>query len=395
VRLDDSADKACQRIENYLAAQRPTVPRTPEGSLRRPFVDPASVYRGQLWDWDAYFTLVALAPYLEDYSLVRDCVLNFLDHQRADGSIPFVISTEFSGPLCRTEGSYLNSAKPVLAQMALLAGDESADWRTSALPGLRRHLEHWEETQRHSSGLFRWRSHRGSGADNHPGVYGRPLDATAGVDLNCLMVAEYRAIAQLHSRAGEHDRAAGYAASAEDLADTVRRRLWDPVMKDFCHADTLTRTPPGVRQDADWLVPLRFRSWVGFYALWAGVATAEQAEAMVAACDLICDFGIRTLSRDEPLYNVAATANPSNWQGPVWMISNYIAFTGLLNYGYDAQAARILTGTLDLLAGDLERIGVLHEYYDPDTGEGITGDGFLGWNLLATAMYRAYTAVSE
>ncbi|TDD21505.1 MGH1-like glycoside hydrolase domain-containing protein [Nonomuraea diastatica] len=377
------------RIEDFLSVQRPQVRRPAEGALRRPFVDPAAAYRGQLWDWDAYFTLIALRPHLPDGGLVRDCVMNFLDHQRADGSIPFVIPTDLAqSPPGRAADSPLNSAKPVLAQMALLAGDQVRDWAAQAVPGLRRHVEHWERTQRHPSGLFVWRSHRGSGADNHPGVYGRPLNATIGIDLNCLMVAEYRALARLHDLAGDQRCGADCALRADGLAELVRRDLWDPVARDFCHADALTRTPAGVRQEADWAVPLRYRSWVGFYALWAGVATTGQAAAMVAACDLFCDFGIRTLSPREPLYNLAATANPSNWQGPVWVVANYIAFAGLRGYGFAVPARRILDGTLALLAGDLERTGTLHEYYDPDTGEGITGAGFLNWNLLATTMHQ-------
>lgn len=390
--LDARAHEAYQAIEAYLATERPRLPRPPEGALRRPFVDPASVYRGQLWDWDAYFTLVALTPHLPDTTLVRDCVLNFLDHQRDDGSIPFMVAAQpEDAPSRRAPDSPSNSAKPVLAQLAWLAQDTVRDWASDALPGLRRHLRHWEETQQHSSGLFRWRSHRGSGADNHPGVYGRPHDATAGVDLNCLMVAEYSALARLHAAVGD-DRARHYDELSFTLADRVRRLLWDPVTHDFCHADTLTRTPAGVTQDADWLVPLRYRSWVGFYALWAGVATPAQAARLVDACDLFCDFGLRTLSRREPLYDVTATANPSNWRGPVWVIANYLAFTGLLRYGFTARARDVLTGTLDLLATDLDRTGTLHEYYDPDTGVGITGDGFLDWNLLATTMYHAYLA---
>ncbi|TDE09853.1 amylo-alpha-1,6-glucosidase [Jiangella asiatica] len=390
MRLDARTEAAYRVVETYLAGERPRTARPPEGVLARPYVDPASVYRGQLWDWDAYFTLLALTPHLGDTTLARDCVLNFLDHQRDDGSIPYVIGAhDADGPDHRARESPMNSAKPVLAQLALLTEDP-AGWAGPALPGLRRHVAHWQKTQLHDSGLFCWRSHRGSGADNHPGVYGRPRDSTAGVDLNCLFVAEYGALAELHAAVGDLDGARHYAERRAELAARVRRLLWDPVMSDFCHADTLTTTPPGTRQNADWFVPLRYRSWVGFYALWSGVATPEQAAAMVDASDLFCDAGIRTLSPREPLYNLAASGNPSNWQGPVWVVANYIAFAGLLDYGYVAQARRILTGTLVMLADDLEHTGTLHEYYDPDTGRGIQGAGFLNWNFLATTMYQAY-----
>src|SRR5690606_40634394 len=40
-------------------------------------------------------------------------------------------------------------------------------------------------------------------------------------------------------------------------------------------------------------------------------------------------YGIRSLSKDEKMYSVSATINPSNWLGPIWVIVNYVVFRGL------------------------------------------------------------------
>ena len=49
--------------------------------------------------------------------------------------------------------------------------------------------------------------------------------------------------------------------------------------------------------------------------------------------------------------------------------------------------ARDLAERTRLLFGrDLERQGVLHECYEPDSGEPITCPGFQNWNLLALKM---------
>ncbi|MGH3749042.1 MAG: hypothetical protein ACRDT8_16765, partial [Micromonosporaceae bacterium] len=58
------------------------------------------------------------------------------------------------------------------------------------------------------------------------------------------------------------------------------------------------------------------------------------------------------------------------------------------------QARHILEGTLTMLARDIERHGTLHEYYHPDTGEGLMNPGFLNWNLLATTMHREFAAAT-
>lgn len=56
------------------------------------------------------------------------------------------------------------------------------------------------------------------------------------------------------------------------------------------------------------------------------------------------------------------------------------------NYGYDKEAAELAEKTITLFGKDLEACGELHEYYDPDTGEGVNNPGFQCWNLLVNNM---------
>lgn len=380
------------RIEAYLHPRRATLPRPAEGRLRHRYVDPDAGYRGQLWDWDCLFTLLALGDQA-DPALIGECVDNFVDHQRSDGSIPYVIPAHGDADSApRSPQSPRNSAKPVLAQMAVLAGRGAGAWLDRVIAALARHLEHWDATQRHASGLYVWRSHRGSGADNHPAVYGRPQNSSAGVDLNSLMVAEFAALATLCRAAGDHVGAAHWADRSAEQARLTRELLWDPVTDAFVGVDVSGGTPAGVTQPVTWLTPLRYRSWTTFYPLWTGIATQEQAAAVVAGCDLVTPWGVRTLSAREPLYSVAASGNPSNWQGPVWLVSNYIVSEGARRYGHESFADEVAAASVRLLAHDLEATGTLHEYYDPDTGNGITGAGFLNWNLLVAPLARRLLA---
>jgi len=86
------------------------------------------------------------------------------------------------------------------------------------------------------------------------------------------------------------------------------------------------------------------------------------------------------------MYRLVGTGNPSSWQGGVWILSNYFVFKGLNRYGYIAEAKELATKTLDLLAMDLRNNGAFHEYYHPETGEGLFNKGFSSWNLLAFNM---------
>ena len=83
---------------------------------------------------------------------------------------------------------------------------------------------------------------------------------------------------------------------------------------------------------------------------------------------------------------IKKTGNPSCWLGPIWGISNYMVFDGLVKYGFINEAKELATKTLDLFGRDIAQCGELHEYYDPESGEGVNNPGFQNWNLFAIQM---------
>ena len=86
------------------------------------------------------------------------------------------------------------------------------------------------------------------------------------------------------------------------------------------------------------------------------------------------------------MYKIVKSGNPSCWLGPVWIISNYMCFKGLVDYGFSEEAASLAGKTIRLLGRDIEKCGEMHEYYHPDTGVGINNQGFQNWNLLVNNM---------
>ena len=72
--------------------------------------------------------------------------------------------------------------------------------------------------------------------------------------------------------------------------------------------------------------------------------------------------------------------------GPIWGISNYMTFRGLVKYGFDEDAKKLAEKTITLFGRDLERFGALHEYYQPENGEPILNRGFQNWNYLVLNM---------
>ena len=87
------------------------------------------------------------------------------------------------------------------------------------------------------------------------------------------------------------------------------------------------------------------------------------------------------------MYAIIKSGNPSCWLGPVWGISNYMVFAGLQKYGYLQDAQELAQKTVRLFGRDIIACGQMHEYYNPETGDGVNNPGFQNWNFLAVTMF--------
>ena len=88
----------------------------------------------------------------------------------------------------------------------------------------------------------------------------------------------------------------------------------------------------------------------------------------------------------KPAFQVFSNYNPSDWCGPVWIISTYLAFRSLMRYGRTNEAEKLAADHLACLAADYRDNGCLHEYYEPTTGKGLTHPGFVNWNSCANLL---------
>ncbi|MEU1687534.1 glycogen debranching N-terminal domain-containing protein [Micromonospora sp. NPDC005707] len=81
------------------------------------------------------------------------------------------------------------------------------------------------------------------------------------------------------------------------------------------------------------------------HLLWSGIVPPERAGAVVRQLmheDMFSGWGIRTLSREDRLFNALGYH-----AGTVWPHDNSIAALGLVRYGYRAEANRITMALLD------------------------------------------------
>ncbi len=396
--MNSELKKYEELIRNYAENSYRRMFREPLGALKYPFIVPGVAYARELWDWDSWLTNIALVSIakedISDYE--RGCVLNFLEDMDPDGRMSIDITPEGRIPLFE---SMKNIHKPCIAQHALFISEHLDDfeWIRPYYERLELFISYYRKNCLHESGLYFWLDDGAIGVDNEPCTFYRPHGSSASIYLNCLMYKELEAMSSLAEKLGLPDAQKRYSELKDELLLAVRENCWDE-RDGFYYTFDINLLPvdpnellhSGAPRTWTGLI-MRIGVWTGFMAMWAGIATPEQAKRMVEEhykCDKTfhSPYGIRSLSKMEKMYTVKPSGNPSCWLGPIWGIANYMTFRGLVDYGFIDEARELAENTVRLFGHDLEENGDIHEYYSPETGKGVHNIGFQSWNLLVVNM---------
>lgn len=372
------------------------------GQIRRPAgrripyaytaLSAATSYQQMVFVWDNYtMSLAYLAS--GEAGVMKDFLRTYFSFQRETGYIP--------NAMHEVEGEDIFGvrfhAQPFLAHATLLylTATHEEDFAREAFPRLKRYLDYWFASQNSPLGLPRWRETYMSGVDNEIAGTILPPESVVSPDLGALLFNEYNAMAYLAALIGED--AEPFSTRAAAIKEALNRYCYSEEFGAYCCYDLL-RGEPRVGFGAGDLGRFAFLSTPALWVLYAGTATPERAQRMIETYVLSPEhyrsaFGIRSLSKRSEFYNNAVWGNPprsgdfrrltnSNWQGPVWMLANWFAFHGLLNYGYLAAAEELASDLINLQAGVIEKYGYLSENFDAETGAPLYARDYASWNLL-------------
>jgi len=397
VRVDEQPPAS---LSSHIArhALKRHIVKPPRGLLLHEYVVPDGPYF-QLFDWDMYFMSAALSydkisrpivGSIENFLAFVDEFANWTGYtarEIAPDALwalpemckPFLAQAAVRASLTSGNVSWLRgsdpppSSNPNYRKLQFYERPNAAP-RPTFYQKLKDTLTFWENNRRAPDGLFVWYNGVESGTDNNPAVSDVPSQTTEGVDLQSYIYREYLSLAFLASRLNEPQDATRYREKAAALKTLVQQRLWSNADGSYWNIDT--RTGGFVK----------IRTWTNFVPLWSGLASPAQADRMIATLVDPAQFwsthGVRTLSRDEQLYDPLQ----GYWRGPIWILSNYLMMHGLMNYGRKAEALELAEKTERLLVADFERTGGMNENYNPETGAPDAAGHFVSWNLLAEHM---------
>ncbi|MGC2323292.1 MAG: trehalase family glycosidase [Terriglobales bacterium] len=176
------------------------------------------------------------------------------------------------------------------------------------------------------------------------GPYGAATEHYAPVCLNSLLYKTEKDMEEISLQLGRKPAAARWKQLASQRAARIRTLLWDPTRGMFFDYDLRS----GRRSDYAYATT--------FYPLWAGLATAEEAKAVVG-----------NLHRFEQPGGLAMSTRETGvqWDYPYgWAPIQWLAAEGLRRYGYDAEANRISYEFLSTVLDDFQRDGTIREKYN-------------------------------
>ena len=176
------------------------------------------------------------------------------------------------------------------------------------------------------------------------GPYSARTHHFAPVDLNSLLYKSETDLERISHLLGRPDEARAWHERAAQRRQQVDRYLWDAQRGMYFDHDVST----GQRSTYAYATT--------FYPLWAGLASPEQARALVDKLALFEQAGGLAMSQQE---------TGAQWDYPYgWAPLQLLTIEGLRRYGYGADADRLSRKFLDMVAENFRRDGTIHEKYN-------------------------------
>lgn len=176
------------------------------------------------------------------------------------------------------------------------------------------------------------------------GPFGAATHRYAPVCLNSLLYKTEKDLEQISRWSGHEAEANQWKLKAERRKELITRYLWDAQQGMFFDYDFVKR------QRSSYVYASMF------YPLWAGLATAEQAQAVM-----------KNLSRLERPGGIAMSTLESGaqWDLPYgWGNIQMLAIGGMRRYGYNADADRVAYEFLSMVTENFRRDGNIREKYN-------------------------------
>jgi alpha,alpha-trehalase len=321
--------------------------------LPNPFIAPSSsrgMFKNDQFYWDSYFIILGLIE-TEQIDLAKGMIDNFAYLYNKFNIIPTrnrYPNLEISQPPFFTsmvlEVFNKTKDKKWLQEMAKIAEKElNRYWMDKkkvhkVFKGLSRYCDHWHmhSTAEHESG---W--------DMTSRFYDRCMDFLP-IDLNALLYKYEIDLSLIYKKLNNKSKSEKYFENSKKRKEVINKLMWNQEKGFYFDYDYRNR------KQSD------FYSLAGFYPLWAGLATKNQAKKIKENISVFEYKGGLANTQKEGLSKIFKQWDyPNGWPNQQWIV-----IKGLLDYNFNEDAKRLTKKWLDMNKKVFENTGAFWEKYN-------------------------------
>ncbi len=266
----------------------------------------------------------------------RQAVRYFLAHPQV--ARPYLSETDANKPPSNLQG-------PVFS-LSLCAGDSNSasgkDCEPAGYVGLTAEFYKGDRSMRESGFDVTFRFEPFGAGTHH----------YAPLCLNSLLYKSEKDLERISALLGRESESRQWRERALERSKRIQEYLWDEDRGLFFDYNFETKT----RSSYEYATT--------FYPLWVGLASEQQARAIVQNLKVFEQAGGLAMSREE---------TKAQWDYPYgWAPIHLIAVEGLRRYGFDAEANRISSNFISMVLHNFRRDGTIREKYNVVTRSSAT-----------------------
>ncbi len=207
------------------------------------------------------------------------------------------------------------------------------------------------------------------------------------LDLTLMIVKEARSLSQMAKELGMNDASIAWKKIADQTSDLVNQKMWDDSSKFYYSINKKDHSFKYLTRD------LRRMEIIGFLALWAEVAPKDRAEQLIKHLldpkKFWRKYGIPTLAADDPWFTPYVDYC-CKWNGPVWLLWDYMVLDGMKKYGYNKIANQLTDKMMLAVTTQLKKNHNYWESYSPDNEVLNSPPNYIWDSIMARVLIEKY-----
>ncbi len=207
------------------------------------------------------------------------------------------------------------------------------------------------------------------------------------LDLTLMVVKEEKSLSLMAEALGKPDEAKLWKNRADGVVKLVNKRMWDDSTGFYYSVNKKDHSWHFMTRD------LRRQEIIGFLALWADAAPKDRAEKLV---ETLTDtnrfwrrYGVPTLSARDPWFSPYVDYC-CKWNGPVWLLWDYMVYEGLKDYGYNDLAHKLAAKIVKAAVVQLKKNHNYWESFSSDNEVLNSPPNYIWDSILARLLIEEY-----